>query len=341
MFSVNLKATICAIALVVCGGLAQADEYPKIKMKMGHFLPATFAQADVDQWFADEVKRRSNGAIEIEIFWAGAMGSAAELLGLASAGAMELAAFPKAYYPRQFGLSGVGSLPRVFGTVEQAHELMTRVFALPAVQAEHRATKLKLLMSHFSNPYRIACNKPVEELGALQGYRVRSTGEYIPVVFRSLGMVPVNTPANEVYESLDRGNLNCTMLSYDQMYSMRMYEVAKYASDINLGALATWQIWMNAATFDRYPKKVQELLLEVGRDAMTRDVSVAVEALRVSEKALAEKGVMFQPLKQPEKFRETVPSALEAWAKKMSGQGQAAPVEAILNVVKESAAAVR
>jgi len=329
-----------AFFLATVAAFAQAADYPKLKLKMGHFLPATFAQAEVDQWFADEVKRRSDGAIEVEIYWAGSMGNAAELLGLVGAGAVELAAFPWTYYPTQFGLSGVGSMPRVFGDVEQAHRLMLSVLDVPALHAEHKTAKVKLLMSHFSNPYRLACNKPVEEIGAMRGYRVRSTGEWIPSVFREVGLVPVNTPANEVYESLDRGNLNCAMLSYDQMHASKIFEVAKYASDINLGALATWQIWMNDAAFQRQPKQVQELLVEVGREAMERDVAIAKEALGSSVKKLEENGVAFQQLANPDEFSRMAPSALDMWAKKMAGAGHGEAVESILGIVKESSATI-
>lgn len=340
MFRKHMSKTFLAFFLAAAAAFAHAADYPKLKLKMGHFLPATFAQAEVDQWFADEVKRRSDGAIEIEVYWAGSMGNASELLGLVSAGAVELAAFPASYYPTQFGLTGVISMPRVFGDVEQAHELTLSVLDLPALHAEHKAAKVRLLMSHFSNPYRLACNKPVEDIGVMRGYRARSTGEYVPRLYRAVGIVPVNTPANEVYESLDRGNLDCTMLSYDQMHASRMHEVAKYASDINLGAPATWQLWMNDAAFQRQPESVQELLLEVSRDAMKRDVAIAKEALEASVEALKKNGVSFQTLANPEEFRQMMPSALDMWAKKLSDSGQAVAVEAIVGIVGESAAAI-
>lgn len=329
--------SLLALCMAMTAAVTQAADYPKLKLKMGHFLAATFAQAEVDQWFADEVKRRSGGAIEIEIYWAGSMGNASELLGLVSAGAIELAAFPTAYYPTQFGLSGVGSMPRVFSDVEGARRMMLSVFDLPEVRAEHKKAKVNLLMSHFSNPYRLICNKPVERVASLRGYRARSTGEWFPSVFSAIGLVPVNTPANEVYESLDRGNLNCAMLSYDQMQASRIYEVAKYASDINMGALATWQIWMNDAAFQRQPAQVKELLIEVGRDAMNRDVTIAKEALGSSVRKLEEHGVTFQRLENPDELRGLIPTALDMWARKMGSAGHGAAVKSITGIVGKSA----
>lgn len=321
---------------------AQADTtYPKTKMKMAHFLPATFAQADVDQWFANEVKKRSNGAIEIEIYWAGSMGNASELLNLVGAGAVDFAAFPVNYYPRQFGISNVGSLPRIFSDVGRAHAVMSKIFQMPKVQEEHRESKVTLIMSHYANPYRIACNKPVASLAAMQGYRIRSVGEYIPLIYKAVGFVPVNTPANEVYESLEKGNLNCTLLSYDQMFASKIYEVAKYASGISFGALATWQIFASNALFNKLPENVQKLLYEVGEEATARDVNAAQEALNRAVPALTAKGVSFVELSNPNEFSERIPSALDMWAKKMKAAGNGEVAAEIRTMLEPEAAMLK
>lgn len=339
----NLLTTVAmGLALGGVAMSAQADTtYPKMKMKMGHFLPATFAQADVDQWFADEVKKRSNGAIEVEIYWAGSMGNASELLNLVGSGAVDFAAFPVSYYPRQFGLTNVGSLPRNFSDVGRAHAALSKVYKMPKVQEEHRKNNVTLMMSHYANPYRVACNKSVATLAGMQGYRIRSVGEYIPIVYKAAGFVPVNTPANEVYESLEKGNLNCTLLSYDQMFASKIYEVAKFASGINFGALSTWQIWASNSTFNKLPKSVQKLLQEVGEEATARDVSAAQEALNKAVPALTAKGVSFVELANPSEFAERVPSALDLWAKKMKSTGQEEVTTEIMTLLKPETAMVK
>ena len=41
----------------------------KTTLKLNSQWPATTAGSKVDQWFADEVKKRTNGEVEIRIFW--------------------------------------------------------------------------------------------------------------------------------------------------------------------------------------------------------------------------------------------------------------------------------
>lgn len=327
-------------ALASSVAAAHAQEIKPIKMKMAHFLPATFSGASVDQWFADEIKRRTGGAVEIEIFWAGSMGSAAELASLVGAGAMEIAAFPLGYYPQKFPLSSVGSMPRVFQDANRAHKTMSAVFDLPEVREEHKKNDVVMLMSHHANPYRLACNKSVGTLKEMQGYRVRSMGADFPPIYRSLGFVPVNTPSNEVYESLDKGNINCAVLSYDQMWAAKIHEVAKFANDINFGALATWQIWMNDKKFNTLPKDMQQVFREVGRDAMERDVKEAVDALDRSLVHLKDAGVRFTPLSDMQRFVELVPSSLDGWHEKMRRASLDGAATKILTLVRPEAALV-
>lgn len=334
---------IMAVRLFAAGalafglGAAHAQEIKPIKMKMAHFLPATFSGASIDQWFADEVRRRTNGAVDIEIFWAGSMGSAAELASLVGAGAMDLAAFPLGYYPQQFPLSSVGSMPRVFQDVSRAHQAMSSIFELPEVQAEHKKNNVVMLMSHHANPYRLACNKGVGSLNEMQGYRVRSMGADFPPIYRALGFVPVNTPSNEVYESLDKGNINCAVLSYDQMWAAKIYEVARHANDINFGALATWQIWMNDRKFNALPGNVRQVLKEVGRDAMERDAKEAAAALDQSLVQLKQAGVQFALLADMQRFVQLVPSSIDGWYEKMRRASLEKPADKILAVVRPEA----
>lgn len=127
---------------VFWGAGASAQDYPKLNLRMGHFLPATFAEADQDQWFAEELSRRSGGNINIEIFWAGSLGGPTELLSLVSAGAVEVVAFPVSYYPNELPLHGVVSLPRIFKDAETAYETSQILMQSDALVQEQKATIL-------------------------------------------------------------------------------------------------------------------------------------------------------------------------------------------------------
>lgn len=171
----------------------------------------------------------------------------------------------------------------------------------------------------------------------MAGYRVRSVGEYIPVMFNEVGLVPVNTPAGEVYEGLDKGTINCSMLSYDQMESSKIYEVAKHASDINLGGLTTWQLWFSRDLFEGFPQEVQDLIVEVGNEATKRDLAAVQTKDAGATDRLAEHGVVLTKLSDMDTFATNLPRGPDMWSTKMESLGlgeQAAEVRAILDPVE-------
>ena len=67
---------------------ALAQEYPSLSLRLAHPLPQTWPAAEWDAWWAEEVTRRSGGKIQIEVFWAGQIGSLTEIKSLVSNGAV-------------------------------------------------------------------------------------------------------------------------------------------------------------------------------------------------------------------------------------------------------------
>jgi len=334
MQSITKKLLAVCLMTVACTA-AQAQPYEKQKVRIAHFLPSTFAGADVEQWFADELESRSGGAITAEIYWAGAMGSSDELLRLVQSGVVEIAAFPFAYYSKQLPLTHIGSVPNIFSAPEQAYEGFLAAVALPEVQEEHKKNGIHMLTSHFSNPYRLICNRTTATLNDMKGYKARSTGEYIAKVYEAFGIVPVNSPANEVYEALDRKVLDCTYLSYDQMVASRIYEVAKFTSDINLGAYATWQMWGNRKWLDSMSEENRKLILEVAAEANALDVKKAQEAASTAIAQLEAHGVAVQKLTPEGDYEAKAPDALAIWRESVKQLGHEAAAEKIAAIIEQ------
>src|SRR5690606_9362864 len=121
-------------------GSALAQDYPEMKLRFGHFAPATTAHSQVDAWFAKELERRSGGKITQEIFWAGAVGQASELLSLVGQGAVDIAAVPASYFPAQLPLLAAPSaLPFALPDPQKAERIMHSLWEeIPEMQQEAR-----------------------------------------------------------------------------------------------------------------------------------------------------------------------------------------------------------
>jgi TRAP-type transport system periplasmic protein len=315
---------VLAAALFLAAGLASAQEYPKLHLRFGHFTPATPPHAQVDQWFAGELAKRSGGRVTMEIFWAEAVGKARELINLTAQGAVDVSAVPASYFPAQFPfLAAPNSLPLTMGSAREAQAVMHALWSeTPAMQDEARRAGVWPLFFHVLNPYHLLCTKPIRTLEDLKGKKMRSWGEDIPRAWQAVGAVPVTVLPGEFYESLQRGSVDCMLLSWDLLGAFKLHEVAKYGSTISFGAIVSNPQWYNLKKWDTFPPDVKKLLTALGEEAKQLDLARVEEAERKALDTMKAAGVEIIPFGDQEKFERLLPDFLVEWTKRMEKLGK-------------------
>ncbi|MFM9882128.1 MAG: TRAP transporter substrate-binding protein DctP [Burkholderiales bacterium] len=308
-----------------------AQQYPKIELRFGHFAPATTAHGQVDQWFADEVAKRSGGQVSIKIFWAGAVGKPNELLNLVGRGALDIAAVPASYFPAQLPLLAAPSaLPLALPSPQKAQRIVYDLWeSTPAMQDEARKSNVWPLLFHTLNTYHMLCSKPIRTLEDMKGKKIRSQGEYVPKMLAAVGAVPVNVLPGEFYESLQRGSVDCMVLPWDLMVAFKLHEVAKFGSTINLGALISNPQWYNINKWEQLPGNVRELLMQVAKDALVIDLAKAEESERNAHGTLKAAGVELISFPDQAKFEALMPDFIGEWVAAMQKLGKGTEAEAM------------
>lgn len=316
-----LIGTGMAAALAIPAASAQAEEYPELKLRMAHFVPAQLTGSKVDQWWADEINKRSGGKIKIEIFWAESLGKAKEILDLVSSGAVDLGATAQGYFPAELPL--VGATNSVMLGFEN-HDEATRTTAemvesLASMKAELKRNNVYPIFFHSLGGYRPFCTSPIETLADFRGKKMRSWGEYVPILWQSVGATGVNVLTNEIYEALQRGTVDCAFWSHDSANDVKLHEVAKYAWSHHLGAIPTWPVWVSWENWHGgWPESVKKLMTEVGMEAMERDIRLTGENNKKALKTMVEEhGVKVVQFKEWDKLVATMPDMLQIWLDNM------------------------
>jgi len=322
------KLTVTALsALALSFGtapVALAEDYPKMSLRMAHAFPAGWAQTKVDQWFADEIRKRSNGNIRINIMWAGAGGKPLEILRLVQTGAVDLGAVPPSYFPDDLPLTGApNSLPLTFKTNKEASEVMEGLVAeVDAIQDELKKNNIWPLFFHTLNTYQPLCTKPIAKVADFEGMRIRSFGAYQPSLWDSLGAVGVNVLPAEIYEGLQRGRLDCGFFSTDLYASTKLYEVAKFLTSVGFGPQPTWPIWVNYEKWENeYPENVKTLFMEVANEARVKSLTDVEEAREGSLKLMLENGVTVVEFTEEDQMVEQAPDFKQVWLDSMKSKG--------------------
>lgn len=309
-------------------GSAVAQDYPEMKLRENNLVPAAAGPALANVFFGEEIAKRSDGKIEIENFWSGAAGAAAEQLKLVGAGALDIAVFPGSYYPAQMPFLGaMSALPIVMPNPEKAQAIANALWEkVPAFQEEAKTNNIWPVIFKPLNEYHLLCTSPIRSLADLANKKIRSQGEYIPLAVKAVGAVPVTVLPGEFYEALQRGTVDCMLLPWDLLNANRLYEVAKYGSTISFGTVIADGTFFNLDKWDSFSDDVKKLMTDTGKDAEAYSLTANKELEKKALDNMKSEGVEIIEFPDQEAFEAKLPDFLGIWEERMAeaGKGDAA-----------------
>jgi len=335
----NLCVGLAALGATLLPLAAMAQEYPKVNLRFALYTTENLAQSKNFKQWADEIKEGSGGKITVQFFWSQSLGKAAELLDLVSAGAVELAAPAVSYHAAKVPLMNVTQLPMIFPTAKSAQMAAEAISKTKAVQAEHARNKVVPLAWTSLPTYHALCNKEIKTVADFKDLKMRSYGEYLPQLWQKLGAVGVTVLAPEVYEGLQRGNIDCSYLPNDFAFAYKLHEVAKFYNTANFGAIVAWPIYVNADKWNSWPPHVQKLLLDAGAKVGERDRAEIDGVGVAATQKMLDGGMKKVEFTQTAEFEKTAPNFLDVWAASMKERGLANEAQEVADAVRKAIAA--
>jgi TRAP-type C4-dicarboxylate transport system substrate-binding protein len=235
-------------------------------------------------WFADEIARRTDGALKVNFFWGGALMEArAGLKGIGD-GAAEMGSIVGSYTAREMQPYNVGDLPIVDADLwvgmRAMHELASTD---PDIQKAFRQANVVYLSNYTTTEVQLICkNKVISRIEDFKGTKIRSAGFYGQVM-ESLGANVQRFSGMDANRALDTGNIQC---NHNYLYGMRLlkdYEVANEIIRLDWGQHLAWAMVMNKDVFDKLPPAHQKVLKDTGRELVDR---VARELMNANDRAV-------------------------------------------------------
>ncbi len=214
------------------------------------------------EWFLEELESRSNGRIEVEAFFDGALLDGAELYRGLEDGIVDMAHVSQSRVADDLPLWGINGIPFVTDdpvAVQLANNHMFETDANFAAMFENAGMKplfFKPLLAEHS-----LFREPVDSLDGFSGLRMRGLGGPVNEAYASLGadMVDVATP--EIFESLQRGAIDgVTQQTIDLAVGNSLHEVAPYFVDAGIGTVFPVGALMRQESYDNLPPDLQQLV---------------------------------------------------------------------------------
>jgi TRAP-type C4-dicarboxylate transport system substrate-binding protein len=241
------------------GGAAK----PVIKLSYSVFFPPTHVQAKLAVEWAEEIKKRTGGQVEITVFTGGSLTKADQCYQGVVDGVSDIGMSAFAYTRGRFPLLEGLDLPAGYPDGAVATRIAN---ALSAKYQPAETQDVRLFYAHAHGPGILASKKPVGKLADMKGLKVRATG-FCSKVVESLGGSPVSMPQGETYEALQKGVVDATFCPVETLKGWKQGEVINCVTDCKcIGYTTAFFVAMNKEKWAKLPADVQKAVEAVNAE---------------------------------------------------------------------------
>ena len=224
----SIISIICCLVFVMMFSMPDVAKAKRV-LKYGHNTKADQPTGIAALRFAELVKEKTNGEIEVQVFPANQLGKNRQMVENIKMGAQDFATLGLAalgYIDRNYMMMQV---PYVFRSQEHIHKVLQGPIGKELKKGLFDKQKIVLLAQDWDRMTRhVGGTKAIKNIEDLKGYKVRA-GVLPPIAgFKALGASPVKIPLNEMYVALQQGVADGAELPIDYFYNYSIYEVAKY-----------------------------------------------------------------------------------------------------------------
>ncbi len=310
-----MKKVLLALAALFALGFAGAERWD---MHVA-WPPANFHTKGVVR-FADLVKAKSGGKLEIVVHPGGALGfKGAEILRVVRDGTLPIAEVLMGNVQGDEPIFGLTSLPLLAGSYDDAWRLYQ--IAKPYYEKALERNNAKLLYAVPWPPSGLYAKKLLKSTADFKGLKVRTYDANSAEFVRLLGAEGIAIPFSELYTALSTGLVNAVLTSTVTGVDAKLWEVTNYFHRINY-AYPLNMVIVNKAMFERLPKDVQEAVLAAAKQVEEEQWKNSKKADLASELALKNHGMTVVKNISPELQEAMKSAAKKLWDKWLALAGE-------------------
>jgi len=293
----TIKWSALAFALA-CATPAMAQDV--VKLRLSHWVAAGHSMSVWIQKWADDLKAKSGGKLDIEVFPGGQLGPVTDHYDMVRRGTVDIGWILHGVNADRFPLTTLISVPgiaktSVVGTrILNDKELRDKYF-----DPEARGIKNLILFTNQGGHLHTA-GKPVRAPADLKGLRIRFPSPEAKRYLDELGATSIGVPPTQIAENLQKSVIDGLMIDYGGAgIAFKLGGMLKYTTE--LGAyISGFALIMNPATYDKLAGANKQLFDAslVGRE---EEIGKAWDSLDVpGQKALSDGGMQVIKLTEAE-----------------------------------------
>jgi TRAP-type C4-dicarboxylate transport system substrate-binding protein len=255
---------LSAVVLVLFAASSATYAAEAIKLTFSQYFPVSHKNSVLTGQFCDEIKKRTNGRVEITHYPGGTLTTAPKMMDGVVTGISDLGFASLNYNPGRYPVTDATDLPlgRPNGWIaSQVSDDFYRKFK------PKEWDKVHVLYLTATGPNVIqTVNKPIKTLAELKGVKLRGVGKQGETL-KALGAATVPLEMVDVYESIRRGVIEGCMMPVEVLKGWKLGELEKYVTaSWMVGNTNTFYVVMNVEKWNKLPADLKKIFDEVAAE---------------------------------------------------------------------------
>jgi len=278
-------------------------------------------QFEVKKDWAEEVKEKSDGRIEIEILPVNAVVQANQTLQAVGAGILQGHLTDPSYFTGKnpaFGM--LGNLVGAWGDPNEFLGYMRNAGGEELYNELVEPYGLHLIGAAATGLEALPSKRPIRTVDDLKGLKLRAPEGMVYNIFEKAGATPVNLPGSEVYTALEKGVIDAADYTvFATNYEQGLYNFASYPNYPGFHSLPMVAVSLNKDIWDSLPDDLKSMLESTVYD-MADEMVATLKKLdqKAVEEVRADPTIEIIDMSDEEraKFRNIAKEEWAIWAEK-------------------------
>jgi len=276
-----------------------------IVLKYTSHMPGGADTGIVDQWWGEELEKRTNGRVKVEYYFSQSLVKAASVVEAVKAGIADIGLTVSAYTPTLMPMTTLFELcfvtEKMDAAVKAAYDLYEE---FPAYREEFEKSNMRPLHFHGIPPTTVAgTGTPVRTLEDIKGKKYRGVA-HLGHVHDLLGGTAVSISAGEVYGAMEKGLIQGYWgIPLTYVVALKLSEVSDWVCDPRVGVYHMDVVCMNLDAWNEVSPEDQQIMKELSAQVPERYLDIIMEKEEAAWKACEEGGIELYRLSAAEAER--------------------------------------
>ena len=291
----NFLRTLSALA-IAAAALPFSAQAQTTKLTLGHGAAPGNPRHEAAVLFAERVKAKTGGRIEIQVAHSAQLGDDAAMITALRSGTLDMSANSQGAIANVVPEYAAIGLPFMFSDVQKAYQLLDG--PIGEELSKRTAAKGMIVLGYWDNGIRHVTNskRAVKAPADLKGLKIRTPPDAMTVdIMQALGADTQQIKFAELYVALQQGVVDGQENPLANIASAKLYEVQKYLT-LTGHKYETNPFVMSKRSWDKLTPADQKIFTEAAAEATQTQRKLSKEADEKLVTELKSKGVQFETI---------------------------------------------